>query len=234
MLKDNWITDHLIDFEYKKYLLLAYFKEIEDKLSRVLLYPFYPELKNHYISLIDFIEKKEALSNLFGKELTGIDLKNKKLIYKSTEPGSEVLKELQLIAEFSLPQFKHYLHKAQQIYDLVYNNLTIAPVGLEPLYKKEGYFFVTHKPSNEATVYQYSVSLFDNDSGNTRFIQFDYVTTTTVSINNTLEHMKRELVYNNKDLPNPATYHIDSKLEFPEKETLLPIAAKALTKFIGD
>ena len=58
MLSETWITDHTIDFEYKKYLLLAYFKEVEDYFSQTKLYPYYSGLKNHYKTLIDFMNKK--------------------------------------------------------------------------------------------------------------------------------------------------------------------------------
>jgi hypothetical protein len=41
-LKDNWLTDGLIDFEYKQYMLLAYFKSVKESFNRVELYPLWP------------------------------------------------------------------------------------------------------------------------------------------------------------------------------------------------
>ncbi len=38
-LKDNWLTEGLIDFEYKKYVLLAYMKRVKESFGRVELYP---------------------------------------------------------------------------------------------------------------------------------------------------------------------------------------------------
>jgi hypothetical protein len=47
-LKDNWLTDGLIDFEYKKYQLLAYFKNVKESFQRVELYPFLGDMIFHY------------------------------------------------------------------------------------------------------------------------------------------------------------------------------------------
>ena len=38
-LNSTWLTDGLIDLEYKKYVLLAYLKNARDSFDRVELYP---------------------------------------------------------------------------------------------------------------------------------------------------------------------------------------------------
>ena len=43
-LKENWLTEGLIDFEYKKYQLLAYLKRVKDSFNKVELYPFLSDL----------------------------------------------------------------------------------------------------------------------------------------------------------------------------------------------
>jgi len=40
-LPTNWLTDGLINFEYKKYLLLAYLKSVEEEFESKRLYPFF-------------------------------------------------------------------------------------------------------------------------------------------------------------------------------------------------
>jgi hypothetical protein len=39
-LNRDWLTQGLIDFEYKKYVLLGYLKTVKGSFSRVELYPF--------------------------------------------------------------------------------------------------------------------------------------------------------------------------------------------------
>ena len=50
-LKDNWLTEGLIDFEYKKYQLLGYLQKVKDSFNRVELYPFLSDLVFHYRNL---------------------------------------------------------------------------------------------------------------------------------------------------------------------------------------
>jgi hypothetical protein len=54
-LKENWLTEGLIDFEYKKYVLLAYLKSVKESFSRVELYPFSfrsrPKMKRKCIAI---------------------------------------------------------------------------------------------------------------------------------------------------------------------------------------
>jgi hypothetical protein len=55
-----------------------------------------------------------------------------------------------------------------------------------------------------------------------------HISNRRISIANSPEQIKRDLLRNNKDLPNPATYSISSKVEMPYLETLLPVAKKML------
>ena len=46
-LSQDWLTQGLIDFEYKKYVLLAYLKTAKESFGRVELYPFLTDLVFH-------------------------------------------------------------------------------------------------------------------------------------------------------------------------------------------
>ncbi|MDB5281955.1 MAG: hypothetical protein JWO06_1030, partial [Bacteroidota bacterium] len=61
-LDKNWLTDGLIDFEYKKYLLLSYLQQAGKNFDERKLYPKLSELVEHYKSLQLFKEKKLAVA----------------------------------------------------------------------------------------------------------------------------------------------------------------------------
>jgi hypothetical protein len=48
----------------------------------------------------------------------------------------------------------------------------------------------------------------------------------------TLEQLKLELIKKFKEWPNPATFVLHSKLQFPEVETLVPICRRMLVQEI--
>ncbi len=80
-LPKNWITEGLIDFEYKKYQLLSYLQESNKQFRQVKLYPVLGELIEHHRNLEELKSGKTRLSQLFPKALTSVDLKNARFYY---------------------------------------------------------------------------------------------------------------------------------------------------------
>ncbi len=60
-LSENWMTEGWIDFEYKKYLLLAYLKDVGVNFKQVKLYPPLADLIHHYSKLKNFEENRDQL-----------------------------------------------------------------------------------------------------------------------------------------------------------------------------
>ena len=84
VLKNNWLTEGLIDFEYKKYQLLAYFKTVKDSFKRVELYPHLADLVFHYRNLVTLKQNKLLLRDAFPKELSAESIKNLEVSYRHT------------------------------------------------------------------------------------------------------------------------------------------------------
>ena len=81
-LQDNWLTEGIIDFEYKKYLLLAYLKSSKEYLERQLLYPTFSDLIFHYNNLLALRDGQQSMRQQFPKELEKADLETFELTYK--------------------------------------------------------------------------------------------------------------------------------------------------------
>ncbi len=74
----NWITEGLMDFEYKKYLLLAYLQEVSRDFDEKKLYPVLSDLVMHYNNLITIKRNKTYVSNQFPKQISKIDISYKR------------------------------------------------------------------------------------------------------------------------------------------------------------
>src|ERR1700690_2863327 len=142
-LKENWLTEGLIDFEYKKYLLLAYLKCAKDSFQRVELYPFLADLVFHYRNMVALKENKSLIFDQFPKQLSLDNLKNLEVNYKKIIEDDAVMQEIESIIEFSLPQMKTSLEEGSLIYEYVESQCEILPVGLTSLYANEGYLFIS-------------------------------------------------------------------------------------------
>jgi hypothetical protein len=232
-LKDNWLTEGLIDFEYKKYQLLGYFKEVKNSFNRVELYPFLSDLVFHYRNLVSLKENHSLLRDSFPKELSQDGLKNLELNYQRMIEDDSLMQEIESIIEYALPQFKTSLDEGSYIYESVESKCEISPVGLTSLYANEGYLFVSQPPEKETHIYRYQVTIFEQSSETMRGLHTHFLQTAERSLSSTYENLKLNLIKKYAELPNPSVYLVLSKLKVPFDQTLMPVAKRLLVKQIS-
>lgn len=229
-LSENWITEGWIDFEYKKYLLLAYLNHVDSQFKEVKLYPPLADLIHHYSKLKSFEENKEGIKASFPKLLQGPSWGEMKLNYKPLFIDDELMKQLEEIISFSLPQLKSYIEDGKNIYDFLEKEMLIEPVGISPLYQKEGYALLSFDNSKDIFVYRYKVNLFQNSLDTFKGIMMQLIKSVRRSIVNSFEQIKMDLIKTYKELPNPATYSIQCQHKIPLEESFLPISKRILLK----
>ncbi|HMJ68450.1 MAG TPA: hypothetical protein VK508_06130 [Cyclobacteriaceae bacterium] len=232
-LKENWLTEGLIDFEYKKYTLLAYLTKVREAFGKVELYPSLSDLVFHYRNLVTLKENKDVINESFPTELSPESIQKLELSWKKIIDDDAIMKEIESIIAFALPEFKNSLDEGAQIYEHVESNCEISPVGLTSLYAHEGYLFLSQPPQNETNVFRYQLTFFEQSSEAMRGIHMQHLRTTERSLSNTYEHIKLQLIREFTSLPNPAVYLVHSKLRFPYIQTLVPVAKRLLIKQIS-
>lgn len=232
-LNQNWITESHIDFEYKKYMVLAYLQEVEHCLTESKLFPVISDLKKHHRNLLLLKSQKESVDNSFPKQLEGINFTTLALNYQSATNDDKVMATLQSIIDFSLPLFQQYLNQGNKIARFVEDHLCITPVGIMPIRTCEGYVLITCKGLRTIEVYQYVVSLYDDVNNQFPSIKFNYKSTYEYSLSNTFEKIKQDLILKQQQFPNPAAFCITSDFQFPLMETLLPLAKISLSKHLS-
>lgn len=232
-LSETWFAEGYIDFELKKYTLLAYLQETNKYFHENRLYPQLSDLIFHYNNLIAFKENKKYLQEQFPKKLTGIQIEKLQLLYEQMIQDSELMQELEEIINYSAGEMKSTISNGTEIYEFVEGNLTIAPIGLVPLDIQEGYFFLSTGNTRSTRVYHYRLSIFEKHDEKYRSIRTSYIEMLQRSMVNTYENIKYDLIKKRSELPNPAVYSIETDLAFPVEETLLPIAKRSLVKYIS-
>lgn len=232
-LSETWFVEGYIDFELKKYTLLAYLQQINHYFNENKLYPQLADLIFHFNNINAFKQNKKYLQEHFPKRLTGIQLEKLQLLYEQMIEDDELMQELEEIINYSAGEMKTTISSGAEIYEFVEEKLTITPVGLVPLDIQEGYFFLSAGNEKETRVYHYRLSFFEKHDEKYRSIKTSYVDQWRRSISNTYETIKHSLLKNHTDLPNPAVYSIETSLSFPVDETLLPIAKRSLVKYIS-
>lgn len=232
-LSETWFAEGYIDFELKKYTLLAYLQQINGCFNENRLYPQLADLIFHYNNIVAFRENKKYLQEHFPKKLTGLQIEKLQVLYEQMIEDDEVMQQLEGIINYSAGQMKTTIQNGAEIYEFVEETLSINPIGLVPLDAKEGWFFLSAGNNKTTRVYHYRLSMFEKRDEKYRSIKTSLVETWQRSFVNTYEQIKYSLLKTHQQMPNPAVYSIETDLSFPIEETLLPIAKRSLVKYIS-
>jgi hypothetical protein len=232
-LSETWFADGYIDFELKKYTLLAYLQEVNRYFNENKLYPQLSDLIFHYNNLVAFRENKKFLQEHFPKRLNGIQMEKLQLLYQQIVEDDDMMKELETIINYSATKMKLAISNGAELYEFIEGKLTIFPIGIIPLEINEGYFFLNEGKARNTKVYQYRLSIFEKHDEKYRSIRTEFIADWERNMVNSYENIKSELIRSKKDLPNPAVYSIETELSFPVEETLLPIAKRSLVRYIS-
>lgn len=232
-LPKNWITEGLIDFEYKKYQLLAYLQEADREFQAVKLYPMLSDLIDHHRLLHELNSGKTELSKLFPKALNGIDFQNAQLHFEKKVEEGEVMKEISQITDYALPRLSKQIEEGKSIYNFVEEQVEFEPVGIQPIYNREGFILMTRESNSDVHAFRYKSDLLQLAGEKFRSITFWFLGIFQKTLFNTLERLKMQLIREVKELPNPATWRLHSHHTVPIEETLVPISKRLVLQQIS-
>ena len=230
-LSETWFAEGYIDFELKKYTLLAYLQEVNKYIDAHKLYPQLGDIIFHYNNLVAFRENKKFLQEQFPKKLTGIQMQRLQILYEQMMDDNDVMDQLEEIINYASREMKLTITNGTELYEKIEDKMKISPVGIIPLEQNEGYFFLAGTISL-THIYQYRLSIYEKHDEKFRSIRTEFIDTWYRSIAHTFEHTKTELMRNRSYLPNPAVYAIETNISLPVEETLLPIAKRSLVRYI--
>ncbi|HEY4651352.1 MAG TPA: hypothetical protein VIG72_08045 [Pontibacter sp.] len=229
----NWLTEGLLDFEYKKYLLLGYLQAVKGEFSQQRLYPVFSDLIMHYRNLMQLKEHKQLVYEQFPQRISRADFEKLELVYQKIVDDDETMQQIEEIIQYAAPLFGETLEEGKELYEFVESNLEISPVGITPMYHDEGYLFLDAFPGKETQVYLYRITVFQNTYEKYRGISTEHVQTVRRGLSLTHEHLKVQLLKERKELPNPATFAVISRVPVPLEQSLLPIAKRSLVKYVA-
>ena len=232
-LDKDWFVKGLIDFEYKKYVLLDYISKVSRRFSNTQLYPFLADLIFHYQNLQEVRHSRAVLKKAFPKVISKADFLALKVKYKELINDDAVMAEIDSIIDYALPVIQHSLEDGTEIFDFVESQCEIIPIGVTPLYRKEGYLFITQPPESVTQLYRFKFGLIDSNNQVNQGLQTEHLEEIPKSVFLTYENIKIDLIRRYQDLPNPAAYLIHSRMKFPLTETLAPVAKRMFVRHLS-
>ena len=232
-LKHDWLTEGLVDYEYKKYILQAYLQDVRSRFNQSELYPFMTDLIFHYRNLIKVREDKQLMYDSFPETLTKADFNKLRLTYNKIVNDDEVMKQIEEIIAFAIPEMKGMLDEGKELFEFVEDNIELKLVGVSPIYSDEGYLFINQDASSDVSIFRYQMTFFEHAEEKYRSMSTEFLMNEMRSISKTFENIKVDLTRKFAELPNSATYLACSKLKFPLNETVLPVAKRMLVRRIS-
>ena len=217
------------DVEHTQYELLSYLQGIRKAFARNVIYPYLAQLVELHQSLHSFVGKWTELRDALPGKLTKVDLEAQSLVYDKTDLDANHMRELLELIRWAQPLVQSTIEEGRTIFEFVEENLTIEAVGVVPSYVSEGYMLVPDRFDARVHVLRYQLSIFAGP-------QEQYRSLKTVLLKSIPggdvvpppNAFKLDLIAEHAELPNPATYLLDTELEFPFRETVLPVAKRKL------
>jgi hypothetical protein len=232
-LSETWFVEGNIDFESKKYTLLAYLQKVNTYFEGKKLYPHLADIVFHYNNLMSFKENKSFLQKQFPKRLTGIQIQKLEILYEEMIADNDLMRELEDITLYATQKMKKTIDTGAELYDSIENKLSITPIGILPLHNTEGYFFLSQNGYGYTRVYYFYLSIFEKYNDKYRAIKSQYIDEWERNYVNTYENIKLSLLKQRTNITTPAVYSIETSLTLPLEETLLPVAKRSLVRYIS-
>src|SRR5215218_5950205 len=105
-LSETWFAEGHIDFEMKKYTLLAYLQQVNNCFTQNKLYPQLADMIFHYNNIVAFRENKKYLQEHFPKKVTGVQIEKLQVLYEQMIADNELMQQLEEIINYSADEMK--------------------------------------------------------------------------------------------------------------------------------
>ncbi len=229
----RWLTEGVLDAEYKEYKLLAWLQQVKAELRVTKLYPALADVirRHRELSLI-----QEGLDK--GREkgpVEGIDFAKMELLRSSMKDQTGLVDYLEEIIARALPHLNEAINEGKSLYDLIDSKIEFAPIGIQPLHVSEGYLLVTYGAAQKRQLkaYRYAQSRIQRAGDAFLELSLQCMESRALSKLETTEAVKWSLIRKHRDLPQPATFHAHMEWDIPIGPTLLPIARRRLLQEIA-
>jgi len=219
------------DFEGAQYRILDRLKRIRAAFSRNIIYPHLAELVEVHGALRRLLGSLDDLQKSLPGVLKGIDPETHEVLFEKPELGTGHMGLIEELIQWALPLIQDAIEEGRTIFEFVEDHLYIEEVGLVPSYVEEGYLLVPDRRSRRMYILQYHLSIFTSAEERFRSLKTTHVKTIEYAgVDVAPQVVKLDLLAERREFPNPATYLIETALDFPYEPTVLPIAKRKLLR----
>jgi hypothetical protein len=201
-LDDSWLTSDPIDFEYKKYLLLAYDQKLKAESKKRKLYPHLTDIVDRLTYVNDFLKNITAFENS-AKEVNKIDWVNKEVRYKS-KINDESFDDIKYLAWYSQNILSDLYIEFMNLYDDIDGCIVINGNRFSVFDKFNGYIRLKYQKKEKILFYEIYKTIDPEPMYH-------------------IKTSKAKLVDYYTDRYNKNIFEITVNEDFPAKESMIPV-----------
>lgn len=229
----NLFTKVRDDLEKRQYIILGELKRFSTEFQYYKIYPHLSYLVDLHRTLKEVIHHITDLRNRFPKRISKIDWVNKTIEHDVVFVDGTDLKSVEDLIRWALPLIEKTIHEGATIHEYVSDELTVEHVGIVPNYMDEGYFFLPDNRKKKLNLFRFEVSIFKSSEDQYRSLKTRLLKSLKhKSVEISPNTVKLDLIREEQELPNPATFSFETRLDFPFQNTILPVAKRKLMQKI--
>lgn len=229
----NLFTKVQDDLEKRQYIILAELKKISSEFQYYKVYPHLSFLVDLHRTLKEVIGHITDLRNRFPKRISKIDWVNRTIEHDVVFVDGTDLKSVEDLIVWAIPNIEKTIQEGAAIHEYVSEGLTVEHVGIVPNYREEGYFFLPDNKKKKLNLFKFEVSIFQSAEDKYRSLKTKLLKTLNKELAEISPNsVKLDLIKEQQELPNPATFSFHTDLDFSFNSTILPIAKRKLMQKI--
>lgn len=233
LLNLNLFTKVQDDYEKRQYVILAELKKISAEFQYYKVYPHLSFLVDLHRTLQDVIGHISDLRDQFPKRISKIDWVNQTIDHDVVFVDGTDLTRVEELIRWAIPHIEKTIHEGVTIHEYVSEGLSVEHVGIVPNYMEEGYFFLPDNRRKKLNLFRFEVSIFQSSEDKYRSLKTKLLKSLKKeSVDLSPNSVKMDLIKEQKELPNPATFSFHTDLDFSFNNTILPIAKRKLMQTI--
>jgi hypothetical protein len=220
-----------VDAEGARYRVLQGLQEMQQALRHNIIYPHLGDLIHLHHTLRTVLQQFEQMRQALPGILREIDTEAQRLVYD--RPAFVPMGMVEELIQWSMPQIEETIEEGRTVFEFVDGQLHLEGVGLVPAYQNEGYLMVADTGRKQLHVFRYHLSSLMQADERYRSLRTALVQSLSQpTIRLSPQEVKLHLVAERRDLPNPATWIVETEVDFPFESTVLPVAKRKLMRHL--
>ena len=155
ILSDQWLTSDPIDFEYKKYLLLAYEQKMMAEYNKKRVYPCLTDIVDKLAYVNEFLKSANTFERS-SMSIQKVDWLKQELQYESNIQD-DMFDDLKLTAIVARNIFSDLYLQFKNLYDEIDGSIVITGSKFSVFDKYDGYLLVKYDKGKKEKIMKYDI-----------------------------------------------------------------------------